>query len=76
MTNLSIEEAKKEKWRLGQIKYGPEFIGHPLEQLDDELIDAMNYCDVASRWGYDVEFIHNLLKQLCLQARKIKNSKT
>lgn len=72
MTQLSIEEAKKEKWRLGQIKYGPIFVGHPLEQLDDELIDAMNYCEEAERQGYNIDFIYSMLYQLCLQVRKLK----
>lgn len=41
------------KWRRGREQYGPVFIGHPLEELDEELLDAMNYASVP-QWQMDV----------------------
>ncbi|MGA3026957.1 MAG: hypothetical protein ABSF98_19545 [Bryobacteraceae bacterium] len=42
LIHLPIEEARAAKWRRGREQYGPFFIGHPLEELDEELLDAMN----------------------------------
>jgi hypothetical protein len=43
------------KWVRGRIKYGPEFVGHPLEEFDDEMLDALNYVQEAKRrWGYTI----------------------
>ena len=42
LIHLPIEEARAAKWRRGREQYGPVFIGHPLEELDEELLDAMN----------------------------------
>ncbi len=77
MTELSIEVARAEKWERGQKKYGPVFIGHPLEQLDDELLDAMNYVEEAHRQGYVCErFASHLideLRSICVRVRWVKN---
>lgn len=43
----TIETAMRIKWAAGQRKYGTEFVGHPLEQADFELIDTLNYIKVA-----------------------------
>ncbi len=51
LAELSIDEARREKWRVGREKYGRQFVGDPLEELDSELIDAMNYVDEAERQG-------------------------
>jgi len=75
MTHLSIEEAMKEKWRLGQIKYGKKFVGHPLEELDDELIDAMNYCNVALQWGYDPDILVDIQYELYIICNRIRELK-
>ena len=48
---MSTAEACRVKWEAGQKIYGKEFVGHPLVQLDEELIDALNYIDEAERWG-------------------------
>lgn len=69
MTGLDIDAAKAEKWARGREKYGPVFVGHPLEQLDDELIDAMNYCEEAERRGYPMEEISKALRRLCMLVR-------
>ena len=48
LIHLPIEEARKAKWRRGREQYGPVFIGQPLEELDEELLDAMNYAEEAA----------------------------
>jgi hypothetical protein len=40
LIHLPIEEARAAKWRRGRESYGPLSIGHPLEELDEELLDA------------------------------------
>ena len=52
LIHLPIEEARAAKWRRGREQYGPVFIGHPLEELDEELLDAMNYAEEAARRGF------------------------
>ena len=49
MILMPIETARREKWKMGRAKYGPEFVGHPLEQADQEFLDALNYLDEAER---------------------------
>lgn len=51
LLELPLEEALAEKWRLGQEKYGPDFHGHPIAQLFEELLDCINYCRVAQAGG-------------------------
>jgi hypothetical protein len=47
-----IDVAKDMKWERGRIKYGGnEFKGNPIEELFDELVDALNYIDVANAHG-------------------------
>jgi hypothetical protein len=71
MTGLDIDAAKEEKWRRGRIKYGPVFVGHPLEQLDDELIDALNYADEAAKRGYDMGGVSVGLRAICKRVREL-----
>lgn len=50
-TAMTVDEACAEKWRQGQIKYGPVFVGDPLEELYAEYIDALNYFNEIERRG-------------------------
>ncbi|MCE5308530.1 MAG: hypothetical protein LLG20_12905 [Acidobacteriales bacterium] len=52
LIHVPIEEARAAKWRRGREHYGPVFIGHPLEELDEELLDAMNNAGEAARQGF------------------------
>jgi hypothetical protein len=52
LIDLPIGEARAVKWRQGRERYGPVFIGHPLEELHEELLDAMNYAEEAARRGF------------------------
>ena len=48
-TAMTVDEACAEKWRQGQIKYGPVFVGDPLEELYAECIDSLNYYEELER---------------------------
>ncbi len=71
LIHLPIEEARAAKWRRGQEQYGPVFIGHPLEELDEELLDAMNYAEEAARRGFPMGEIGEGLRRLCERIRAI-----
>ena len=71
LINLPFEDACLIKWQRGRAKYGEEFVGHPLEQLFGELVDGKNYCDEATRQGYDVEWIPETLRRLALRVQKL-----
>lgn len=53
LIEMPIEEACRAKWDAGQKVYGKVFVGHPLEQLDAEFVDALNYIEEGTRWGFD-----------------------
>ena len=52
LIDLPTPEACRLKWEAGRAKYGREFAGHPILELDYELLDGMNYCDEGQRQGY------------------------
>lgn len=47
----TTKAACEEKFRQGKIKYGTTFVGNPLAHLYSELIDAINYTQVAMDQG-------------------------
>lgn len=69
LIDLSIPEARAAKMAAGREKYGPEFVGDPLEELDSELIDAMNYCAEAEGRGVYLPGMQDALRALCVQVR-------
>ena len=71
LIHLPIEEARAAKWRRGREQYGPVFIGHPLEELDEELLDAMNNAEEAARRGFPMVGIPEDLRHLCERIRAI-----
>lgn len=75
LIELSIEQACAAKWDLGQAKYGPVFVGNPIVQLDEELLDGLNYCEEAARWGYDLGDIPERLRGICEEVRRIYRSR-
>ena len=46
---IPVDAACHEKWLLGRVRYGPEFVGEPVPHLHDELLDAINYVEEARR---------------------------
>lgn len=58
MLNLETGAARARKWEAGRAQFGPgPFVGDPLDELDDELIDAMNYAAVGATAGLPLEGI-------------------
>lgn len=64
LIDLPITDACREKWTAGRRKYGPVFVGHPLVELDFELIDALNYEEEATRRGYQMGVMRETLLAL------------
>jgi hypothetical protein len=71
LIHLLIQEARVAEWRRGREQYGPVFIGHPLEELDEELLDAMNYAEEAARRGFPMTGVAENLRRLCERIRAI-----
>ena len=71
LIHLPIEAARAAKWRRGRKRYGPVFIGNPLEELDEELLDAMNYAEEAARRGFHMAGIPEDLRRLAERIRAI-----
>lgn len=67
--DMEIEEARAAKWQLGRQKYGPVFKTNPLAELDEELLDAMNYVEEANRQGYDTAGLFARLYSMCVEVR-------
>lgn len=68
---MGIGEARREKWDLGRLKYGPVFKTNPLIELDEELLDSMNYVEEAARQGYPVDGLFAKFYNLCVEVREI-----
>jgi len=71
LIHLPIERARAVKWQRGRERYGPVFIGHPLEELDEELLDAMNYAEEGARRGFPMGGILEDLRRLCERVRAV-----
>ena len=71
LIHLPIEEARAPKWRWGREQYGPVFIGHPPEELYEELLDLMKYAEEAARRGFTMAGISADLRRLCERIRAI-----
>jgi len=54
---LGWRVATVKKWNDGRLLYGPEFVGHPLEELFGEHCDGINYSKEWAEWpGADLDF--------------------
>lgn len=62
--NLETDTALREKWARGAEQYGQEFVGHPLVELDEELLDAINYVEEAKRQGWKMGNMPQVLRAL------------
>lgn len=69
LIDMPIAEARAAKMAAGRVKYGPEFVGDPLEELDSELIDAMNYCAEAEGRGVVLCGLQDNLRRMSVQVR-------
>ncbi|MCL5744396.1 MAG: tyrosine-type recombinase/integrase [Acidobacteria bacterium] len=73
LIELPIEEARAEKWRRGRLRYGgAAFVGNPLEELDGELLDSLNYVqEVERQFGVDLAGVRADLTRLCGKVRGV-----
>ena len=51
LIHLPIEELARRSGGGAGEQYGPVFLGHLLEELDEELLDAMNYAGKKPHGG-------------------------
>ena len=74
LIDVSFDQACDEKFRIGRAEHGPVFLRNPIEEIDMELIDGVNYAKEAIRQGYDrdaLEHIINKLKEVDEMVRKL-----
>ena len=71
LIDLPIDRARRVKWERGRARYGPVFVGHPLEELDEELLDGMNYAAEAARRGFPMAGISEDIRRLCERIRAV-----
>ena len=79
LIQVPFDEAMRIKWARGQAIYGPEFVGDPIHNLFEELVDASNYLEEARLQGlasendaYGMQFLISRLVgcTLVLEARR------
>jgi len=76
-TDLTIElpttRAIAERWRKGRLVHGTKFVGDPLNEWYEELIDAINYVDeVATRDpAADVDWCRDQLLRMAEHVRAL-----
>lgn len=70
LIDLPIEEARAVKWQRGREKYGPDFVGDPLEELDGEMLDSLNYIDEAERRGLYLADVRAAVLGICSAVRQ------
>jgi hypothetical protein len=73
LIDLPTDEARAIKWQRGREKYGPDFVGDPLEELDAELLDAINYAEEAARRGVKMGLVTSWLEVLRCEVRRLAN---
>lgn len=56
-----IYEGPRVKWKEGKKKHGDTFTDDPLEELYEELLDALNYADYAQQDGRMLAREHQLI---------------
>lgn len=64
LIDMPFDVARAEKFKIGRAEHGPKFLNDPVEEIDMELIDAVNYAEEAIRQGYDVERMNNIIDRL------------
>ena len=67
----STDEALKAKWARGAERYGSKFVGHPLKELDEELLDAINYVAEAERQGWLMQDMAETLRSMREWVRRV-----
>jgi hypothetical protein len=55
LIGMELAEARRVKWARGRRKFGAEFVGDPLEEAFEEVVDLLNYLDELAVRGEEVE---------------------
>lgn len=67
---LGFDIHRHQKWKKGRAKYGPDFVGDPIQELFEECLDASNYAEEIARQGLllheDVLKIDDLIREIVL----------
>jgi len=74
LINMPFETACLEKFKVGRAEHGPVFLNNPVEEIDMELVDAVNYALEAIKQGYDkarMEIIVSKLKEVDSLVREL-----
>ena len=61
---LSFDVACERKFQIGRAEHGPVFLNNPLEEIDLELIDAVNYAEEGIKQGYPKEELERIIIKL------------
>jgi hypothetical protein len=64
LIDRSFDDACDQKFQIGRAEHGPVFLNNPLEEIDMELIDAVNYSNEGIRRGYDSEALQVIIAKL------------
>lgn len=64
LIDMPFDVARSEKFKVGRAEHGPVFLRNPVEEIDMELIDAVNYAEEAIRQGYDKDTLETIISKL------------
>ena len=77
--HLPLKEALQLKFERGRAKHRQndqnEFRGDPIEELFQECLDAMNYCDEATRQGIDLSHRRSQFWATALELQSIHKNR-
>lgn len=75
LIDVPIKEAQRIKWEAGAEKYGPVFVGDPIEQMYEEFVDALNYVEQAEREGLSLPVMRKEILALCSKLKAINRKR-
>jgi hypothetical protein len=71
---MPIQEAVSHKFEAGRAEYrkpGEPFVGDPLLELFDELLDSYSYCKEAEKSGRDVKRVWELVTEALIHTKSM-----
>ncbi len=77
LIDLPLNEALAKKFEAGRIAHNnsEEFVGDPLNELFQECLDAMNYCNEALKRGIDLTHRHRQFWAAALEVQTIHRNR-
>lgn len=68
---LSYDVQRLRKWREGREKYGPDFVGDPIQEFYAEQVDSGNYLEEMARQGSllpdDINALDDMVRAIVLR---------